>query len=718
MPRLRLIGVLLLVALLIACGGGNSSPTVRTLQSLQVAPATPSVALGNPKQFKATGTYSDGTTQDLTSTATWTSSQTSVATISANGLVNTKATGTSTIMATSGSVSGSTTLTVTAAALVSIAVTPPAPSVAAGNTQQFTATGAFTDGSRQDISASVSWTATASIASITSSGLAKGLAVGAATITAASGSISGSASLMVTKAVLSSIAITPEASSVPLGLLEQFTATGTFSDGSTEDLTSSVTWASSHPTIASIAKGGLAAARNLGEAQISAASGTIDASTTMTVNTASLNSITLGDTVTIAKNTSHTFVAIGNFNDGSTRNITSNVSWSSSDKSVATIPLHYPVATGMLAGTAQISAALNSIQGSANLTVTNATIVSISVIPTNQKAAPGTEVFYQATGLFDDGSSQVLNLNSVWTSSVPNVASIMPLGVVQALNSGASKISAKFGGRLGSTFLSVSSAKLETIAISPSSALIIPGSMQGFSAAGTYSDTSVQNITNVATWNSSETGVATVNGIGQAVGLAAGSTTIAATLNSVSGSAALVVESSPLESITISPSETDVPEGFNLPLTAIGKFLDGNTQNLTNTVTWTCSPSSVAIISNVPGSQGSVTGITPGSAMITAVFAGVVDTSTVNTTAATLTSITISPNSADIPLGAGRAFTATAHFSDSSSLNLNTQVEWSSSNIGVAVIGPTGQANSVAKGSTTITATLNGVSGTAILTIH
>ena len=194
MPRLRLIGVLLLVALLIACGGGNSSPTVRTLQSLQVAPATPSVALGNPKQFKATGTYSDGTTQDLTSTATWTSSQTSVATISANGLVNTKATGTSTIMATSGSVSGSTTLTVTAAALVSIAVTPPAPSVAAGNTQQFTATGAFTDGSRQDISASVSWTATASIASITSSGLAKGLAVGAATITAASGSISGSAS--------------------------------------------------------------------------------------------------------------------------------------------------------------------------------------------------------------------------------------------------------------------------------------------------------------------------------------------------------------------------------------------------------------------------------------------------------------------------------------------------------------------------------------------
>jgi len=85
--------------------------------SIAVTPANPSVATGTTQQFVATGTYSDNTTQNLTTAVTWGSSNTGIATISnaggSKGLAAGVAAGTTTITAASGSVSGTATLTVT-----------------------------------------------------------------------------------------------------------------------------------------------------------------------------------------------------------------------------------------------------------------------------------------------------------------------------------------------------------------------------------------------------------------------------------------------------------------------------------------------------------------------------------------------------------------------------------------------------------------------------
>ena len=89
------------------------------LQSIAVTPANPSVAKGLTQQFTATGTFSDSTTQNLTSQVTWASATTSVATINAAGLATAVAPGTSTISAALGGVTGSTVLTVTAAGAAS-----------------------------------------------------------------------------------------------------------------------------------------------------------------------------------------------------------------------------------------------------------------------------------------------------------------------------------------------------------------------------------------------------------------------------------------------------------------------------------------------------------------------------------------------------------------------------------------------------------------------
>ena len=171
------------------------NPAGATLQSIAVTPGSPSIVAGNTQQFTATGTYSDNSTKNITTSVAWKSSNTAFATIgAATGLATGVAAGTTQITATQGSVvSPNDALTVTPATvtLQSIAVTPASPSVGIGNTQQFTATGTYSDNSMKNISSSVTWaSSSASFATIgATTGLATGVAVGTTEITATLGSV-------------------------------------------------------------------------------------------------------------------------------------------------------------------------------------------------------------------------------------------------------------------------------------------------------------------------------------------------------------------------------------------------------------------------------------------------------------------------------------------------------------------------------------------------
>ncbi len=277
--------------------GGNPSGTSvvtgnsATLASLAVTPATPSITQGATQQFTATGTLSDGSKQDLTNSVTWTSSSTTVATVSSSGLASGVAPGSSTITATSGLVNGSTKLTVTPK-LNSIAVTPPNPTIVAGTAQQFAATGTFSDGSIEDLTSSVTWTsATKTVVTINGAGLATAVASGSSTITAASGAVSGSTMLNVIAPTLSSITVIPTNPFIVKNVTKQFTAIGTFTNGSIQDLTNSVTWSSSAPAVATVnttglvntATAGQICTYSCGDTGIKATSGAISGSTDVTV---------------------------------------------------------------------------------------------------------------------------------------------------------------------------------------------------------------------------------------------------------------------------------------------------------------------------------------------------------------------------------------------------------------------------------------------------
>ena len=173
--------------------------------------------------------------------------------------------------------------------LTSIIVTPENQSISSDSTQQFLAEGIYSNSEITDLTDSVEWTSSNTVvATISNSGLTTAIAEGSTTITATSGIISGSSLLTVisiTPSTIASIALTPENSSIPLGTQQQFKAIKNYSDGTTQDISTGVTWGSSNESVAKISTTGLATALAAGITTITATSENTTGYTLLTVTT-------------------------------------------------------------------------------------------------------------------------------------------------------------------------------------------------------------------------------------------------------------------------------------------------------------------------------------------------------------------------------------------------------------------------------------------------
>ena len=352
---------------------GISSPVINltvvapTLSSIAVTPdSMDNLAVGTTQEFAATGTYSDGTTADITSTVTWASSNTNVATISAMGLANGNADGNTNITASlSGVTSPPVKLPVAKLSSIAIAQTSPV-NLTVGTTQQFTVEGTYDDGSTIYLTSNLNWASSATdIATISDKGIATGLSLGTTNITVAvsgAGVTSPAVSLIVVAPVLSSIAITPDSpDTLPVGFTLQFKATGTYSDNSTADITSTVTWASSSSNIVAISTTGLASAIATGSSNITASlSGVTSPAIILPVAVLSSIAATPVSSANITVGSTLTFNALGTYSDGSVALFTSGLIWTSSDPNIATISPE-GLATGIALGTTNITVSMPGV---------------------------------------------------------------------------------------------------------------------------------------------------------------------------------------------------------------------------------------------------------------------------------------------------------------------------------------------------------------------
>ena len=555
---------------------------------------------------------------------------------------------------------------------------------------------------------------------------------------------------------LTSIAIQPGSQSVVAGYTQQFTATGTFSDGSSQDISQIAIWTSSAKSVATIGPQGLATTYSPGTSTISASfpavAGVVTGTTTLTVAPPSLVAIVVTDASTVVPGTtpanakigigtSDQFVAYGVYSDGGERRL-KGLTWATNPtpSAVATVS-STGRAMGLTAGTVKITATdpTSNISGVATLNVTTATITSITVSPVIQTIAPSTILNFKALALFTDQTTQDITADAVWSSTLPSVATVAPGGVALGVAQGTTSIQASMSSVTGAAPLTVSSATLTSIALLPTiaggtTASTLPastgvaiGSTLLFQAVGTFSDGTKQSINQASTWSMTpnDGSIATVDTKGVVTGVAAGSATVKVQLGSVSQTAVLAVQN--LTSIAVTPGPASIAQGSSIAFDAVATLADGTKQDVTSSVTWISTTAATATISGAVGSAGWATGITPGTTTIAAVLDAQRGVSLLTVSNATLVSLAVTtlakaPTAPSIALGTTLQFIATGTFSDATTQDLTYQSTWSSTNVGVAVVSGTGLATGTGVGATTVAAAanINGNSATdkMVLTVH
>ena len=135
----------------------------------------------------------------------------------------------------------------------SIAISPQITSIAVNTAQQFSAVGTYSDASIKDISSVVAWNSTAGVvASVDANGLLSALTAGTTTVTATMSGVTQSMAITVTAPTITSISVSPGDLTLPIGIGQKYVATAVYSDGSSADLNSGVTWTSATPSKSSI----------------------------------------------------------------------------------------------------------------------------------------------------------------------------------------------------------------------------------------------------------------------------------------------------------------------------------------------------------------------------------------------------------------------------------------------------------------------------------
>ncbi|MGA9209493.1 MAG: DUF4082 domain-containing protein, partial [Terriglobales bacterium] len=460
--------------------------TTAMLNSIAVAPGNPTLQIGQPQQFTATGTYSDNSTKDLTTQVTWTSSITNVATVSSSGLATSVAGGASNVVATLGTVSGSTTLTVVAAPLSITTTTLPT--------------------SQQNLPYSVTLAATGGVQPYTWSLAAGSLPAGLSL--ASNGTISGTPT---TSTGTASFTVqVKDSASQESSINQEQTATQNLSISIISLIT---IWPAT--TVPTVVDGNDPSAVELGVKFQSDVSGPIYG-------------------IRFYKSAANTGPHVAHLWDSSgdllgTANFTNETAFGWQEADFAT-PVEIAANTVYVASyhtsVGHYSADVNYF---ATAGVDNPPLHALA----NGVSGSNGVYMYGATSAFPTSAG---NGTNYWVD-------------VAMLNSAAT---------------------LSSIAVNPANPTPAVGSQTGFTATGTYSDGSTRNLTDVVTWASSNTAVATINTLGTATEIATGSSTISATLGAVSGSTTLSVQPPALVITTSSLTDGLQNQPYSATLAASG----------------------------------------------------------------------------------------------------------------------------------------------------
>lgn len=712
------------------------SVTAADVSEIVISPENAKFPIGSFGIYRATAYFPDGHTQDITRDATWSSSNDDVGRIIGSG-VNAGdavaiALGETDIQVNFHSKKATTKATVTDSILLSISITPVDKVTPAGTQVDYQAYGLYSDGTKHEITKLAIWSVSQpAVANIAINGTAQTFIAGETDITATYTGLSQTATLTVSDAIVESLQITPQNPSVAKATTGQFTAVATYSDKTTADVTQQANWSTADHSVAQIMpageNAGYAVALKEGKTAVSATVNGVAANTELTVTAATISSLSLTPSRSeLPVGTTEQLQLFALFNDGSSVDHTTDASFQSSNPTALTVDnsglatAHAESATDVV-----ITATYAGEQTTALIRITDALLQSIEVTPATQTFPVGQKGALKAWALYSDNNIKNITHQATWSVDDGDIASVdntvSNAGDVLGINEGTVTVTASFQGKTATNSTIIkppATAVLESVSISPVNASVIAGLNQQYTLTAQFSDKTSLDVTTSSDWISSDNNTATIDSVGLATGHLEGQVTITGTYQGLSADTSLTVLSAILASIQISPINPTEAVGTTGRFTAMGFYSDGYSVDLSNSITWSSSDSSVVSIVAKGYGGGQASADKVGSATIKAEISGISSTTLATVIEAPLQSIVISPATADIAQGMFYQYTATAIYGNGlPAKDITNSAHWSTNDSAISTITSSGYAKGEAQGVATITASYQGQSATAMLNI-
>ena len=628
---------------------------------LTVLPVAKEVSIGSGDKLSLTGSAVQ---------CVYTSSDSSVATVDANGTVTAKKAGSVTITASVNNIELEKWDLTVAAAPTSVKLSATSASLGVGETIHIAAT------MNNGAPATLTWTSSkASVATVDADGTITAKAAGSATITAKTyNGKTATCKVTVAKAPTS---IKLSVANVALGSGDSTAVKATLSSGSA----GAVTYESSDPNVATVANGKVVAG-NPGTATITASTYNGKTATCKVTVQPAPESVGLGEDLTLGVKQTVQLTPV--VTPGSLATFT----YSTSDSKTVTVTAAGKI-TPVKAGTARITVkAHNGVTGSVNVTVVNApSKVTISAT----KASLGVGQTLGLTAAVPAGSVSPIT----WSSNKTGVATVDANGVVTAKKAGTATITAKaYNGKAATCKVTVVKAPT-SIKLSVTSVTLGCGDSAAIKA--TLSSGSAGAIT----YESTNDRIATVSGGRIVAGQITGTATITATThNGLSATCTVTVLPAP-KSIGLDGNRT-LGVGQTLALKPV------LTAGSAATLTYATSDKNVATVS----SAGAITAKKAGTATITVTAHNGVKASITITVTAAPSKVTLSATKLTLAKGETAQLTATI------TANTTAALTWSSNKPGVVTVDQNGTITAVAAGTATITVkTHNGKTATCTVTV-
>ncbi|MCH5221833.1 MAG: Ig-like domain-containing protein [Muribaculaceae bacterium] len=523
------------------------------------------------------------------------------------------------------------------------------------------------------------------IVSIDNNGKVIARMIGVATVTATCGTLSASCEITVTPNSLEVVKINPLTKDLYVGDVTTMSAVVLPST-----ITAPIKWATSNADVATIDETtGELTAKAPGGAVITAECGGVIGKLAITVYAIEATSITLDkETLTLKS--------------GETAKLTASVepenvsypivTWETSDPNVAIVS--DGTVTAVNVGTATIRAMCSGFTANCIVTVNPTPAESITLtnnsatLKVNQTLQLGATVMPETT----------TDKSITWTSSNTDVALVTIDGNVTALSLGTATITATCGDVSAKCEISVVKTEATEIIINFAEITLKATQTQQLTAT-VPEETTDKTIT----WNSSDITIATVSSEGVVTAIAVGSATITASCGNVSTTCQVIVEPTPAEQIVLDVTSTTVNVGESQQIKAT-VYPETTTDA---TITWSSDQGAIATVDN-----GTVTGVAPGTATITATCGNVFVSCTV-TVLQPAKAITLSTESLVLEIGDMDDLIATIEPADATDV-----VAWSSSDANVAMVNEHGIVTAISIGTATITATCGSVSATCLVTVN